>query len=79
MALLAMYILRAVIGPTVWDRLLMMNLVTTKIIIITIFFASASNASYILDFAVMYALFGFIGTIFLALFLAERRRKKKDQ
>jgi multisubunit Na+/H+ antiporter MnhF subunit len=41
-------------------------------------FASISGTAYILDFAIIYALFGFIGTIFLALFLqnkAEEDRK----
>ena len=77
LGLLAMYIVRAVIGPTVWDRLLGMNLISTKIIIIIIVVASIYNRSYLLDFAIIYALSGFIGTIFLALFLSERKLGKR--
>ena len=73
LALLLVYLLRAIRGPTIWDRLLSLNLISTKIIVIIIVFASIQNRAYILDFAIIYALSGFIGTIFLALFLSERR------
>ena len=69
---------RAVIGPSIWDRLLAMSVMSTKIIIIIILFASARGDAYLLDFAIIYALFGFIATIFIALFLSERSLKRKD-
>ncbi|MCL2592479.1 MAG: monovalent cation/H+ antiporter complex subunit F [Defluviitaleaceae bacterium] len=78
---LACYIVRVVKGPTIWDRLLGMNLISAKIIMIIIIFASMNNTGYLLDFAIIYSLFGFIGTIFIALFLSKqklgRRRGKK--
>ncbi|MCL2857401.1 MAG: monovalent cation/H+ antiporter complex subunit F [Oscillospiraceae bacterium] len=40
-------------------------------------FASINGAGYILDFAIIYALSGFIGTIFVALFLMERQKGGK--
>jgi len=70
------YGLRVVLGPSVWDRLLGMNLITAKIIIIIIIYASVSEMAFLMDFAIIYALSGFIGTIFIALFLSERGRKK---
>ena len=73
---LAAYIIRSAIGPSVWDRLLGMNLVATKIIIIIMVFASMHETAYLLDFAIIYALSGFIGTIFITLFLSERHRRK---
>ena len=69
---LLLFLIRVVMGPSAWDRLLGMNLVTTKIIMIIIVFASIHETAYLLDFAIIYTLFGFIGVIFTALFLLER-------
>ena len=79
LALLVLYILRAFMGPTVWDRLLAMNLISTKTIIIIVVLASAlyGGTAFLLDFAIIYALSSFLGTIFIALFLSERRLGKR--
>ena len=76
---LVAYITRAVIGPSVWDRLLGMNLVATKIIVIIMVFASIHETTFLLDFAIIYALSGFIGTIFVTLFLFDRHKRKVNQ
>ena len=77
LAFLFFYIITVIKGPSIWDRLLGMNLIATKIIIIIVIFASVSDIGYLLDFAIIYALSGFIGTIFLALFLSARIRGEK--
>ena len=77
LALLALYIFRAVKGPSIWDRLLSLNLIATKIIIIIVVFASVQGIGFMLDFAIIYSLSGFLGTIFVALFLSERRLGKR--
>ena len=79
LGLLALYILRAFLGPSMWDRLLGMNLISTKIIAIIIVVASLYERAFLLDFAIIYALSGFIGTIFLALFLCDHRKRKNDK
>ena len=71
--LLGLYLIRVKIGPSIWDRLLGMNLITSKVIVIIILFAYINGITYLLDFAIVYALMGFISTIFIALFLSERR------
>ena len=78
LALLVPYGIRVAIGPSVWDRLLAMNLIATKIIVIIIFFSAVVEVDFLLDFAIIYALSGFIGTIFIAMFLAERDLTKKE-
>ena len=75
---LFLFIIRAIKGPSIWDRLMAMNIISTKIIIIIIVFASVNETAYLLDFAIIYALFGFIGTIFIALFLSERSKRRKE-
>ena len=76
-ALMALYLIRVLKGPTIWDRLLGMNLISTKIIVVIIVFASLSGTTFLLDFAIVYALMGFISTIFIALFLSEKKLGRK--
>ncbi|MCL1882425.1 MAG: monovalent cation/H+ antiporter complex subunit F [Defluviitaleaceae bacterium] len=78
-ALLLTYIVRAIIGPTAWDRLLAMNLISTKIIVIIIVISSYRDLAFLLDFAIVYTLSGFICTIFLALFLFRVHPKRGDK
>ena len=69
---LCVYIVKLIEGPSIWNRLLCMNLITTKIILMIIVFASMHDTGYFLDFAIIYAICGFIGTIFLAAFMSDR-------
>ena len=71
LAYMALYIVRVVKGPTIWDRLLGLNLISTKILLIIILFASMQNTEYLLDLAIVFALLGFIGTVFTARFISE--------
>ena len=75
-AFLAIYMILMVVGPSIWDRLLGLNLSTVKIVAMIIAFSAAHDTAYMIDFAIFYALFGFIGTIFIAVFLCEHRRKR---
>jgi len=75
LGMLIAYLIRVVIGPSVWDRLLGLNLVATKIILIIMIFASINEITFLLDFAMVYALSGFLSTIFLTLFLSERNSR----
>jgi len=69
---IGLYIIKIIEGPSIWNRLLGMNLITTKIILMIIVFASIHRTAYFLDFAIIYAICGFIGTIFLANFMSDR-------
>ena len=75
---LFLYFVVVVRGPSIWDRLLGMNLISTKIIVIIIVFASVRETAYLLDFAIIYTLFGFICVIFTALFLLGRTQKGRE-
>ena len=79
LGLLIPYGIRVAIGPSVWDRLLGMNLIASKIILIIILFSAVMEMDFLLDFAIIYALSGFIGTIFIALFLVERDLTKTEE
>ena len=66
-ALTSLSLIRVIIGPTIWDRLLGLNLITSKIIMLLVVLAFVLDKTYILDFAIIYALLGFIGIMFIAI------------
>ena len=68
-------IIRTLKGPSSWDRLLGLNLISNKIILISIFFASLNELSYLLDFAIVYALLGFVGTVFIAYYILKKKKQ----
>ncbi|GKX32176.1 hypothetical protein SH1V18_46560 [Vallitalea longa] len=56
-------------GPTIWDRLLGLNLFSAKIILLILIFSILFDLPYLLDIAIVYTLFGFIGIIFISRFV----------
>ena len=73
--LLLFSFVRALLGPSIWDRLLGMNIIATKIVSIIIIYATLKGTAFFIDFALIYALTGFIGTIYTALFFADRNKR----
>ena len=76
LAYIVLYMIRVIRGPSVWDKLLALSLISTKTILIIAVFAAIQDNSLLLDFALIYALFGFVGTVFTALFLSDFMRKQ---
>ena len=74
---LALCIVRVIKGPSIWDRLLGMNLVYTKVLIIIILLASYTDAAYLLDFAIVCVLLTFISTFFTVRFLLGKTASKR--
>ena len=77
LACLPFYFLRVITGPSTWDRLHSLNLISVKVLLFVVLFASHLDASYLLDIAIVFALLGFISIIFTALFFLERLKKTK--
>ena len=77
-AYLILCLVRVLRGPSVWDRLLGMNLVSAKTIVIIVIVASAGESDFLLDLSIVYALLGFISVIFIALFLLEHIKRGKS-
>ena len=78
LAFLALYIVRAVIGPSIWDRFLAMNLVSTKALLIMLLYATYREMFYLMDLAIVYTLLWFISIVFIAPFLLERLKRGQD-
>lgn len=70
--LTVMSTLRIVIGPTIWDRMLGLNLVTTKLIMLIVLIASLRQESFLLDIGLIYALLGFIGITFMSIYIQNK-------
>ena len=75
-AYMLLLIIRTVIGPTVWDRLLGMSLICTKVTLIIILFASVNDITYMLDYAIIHTLLGFLCIIFIAFFVLDRTKRR---
>lgn len=54
---------RALLGPTIYDRIAAVNMFGTKTVLLIAVFAFLSNRTDLLDIALVYALINFIGVI----------------
>lgn len=63
LVIMALAIGRALIGPTVYDRILAVNMFGTKTVLIIAVLAFLTGRMDLLDIAVVYALINFIGII----------------
>lgn len=64
--------LRIFLGPTIWDKLLGLNLFSSKVIMLIVLYALISNKAYLLDVAIVYVLLGFISIVFIANFIQKK-------
>ena len=60
---MALALTRALLGPTVYDRILAVNMFGTKTVLIIAVFGFLTDRPDFLDIALVYALINFIGTI----------------
>jgi len=58
-------------GPTVVDRIVAINVIGTKTVVIMALVAYITNSPYFLDVALVYALISFLATLGLAKFLEK--------
>ena len=63
LAVMAMLLARAVLGPTVYDRILAVNVFGTSSVALIAVFGFLTERPEFLDIALVYALINFIGTI----------------
>ena len=66
------HLYRIIKGPSVWDRLLGLNLFSINMIILIVLYALITNLDYLLDIAITYALLGFISIVFIARFIQRK-------
>lgn len=72
-ALLFPALYRAWAGPTTADRLVAVNVISTKVIVLIALLAVILDQSTFLDIAFVYAMIGFIATIAISAFIERGR------
>ncbi len=71
-------LLRALLGPTLWDRILAVNTFGTKtVLLIALLGAMAGRTDY-LDVALLYALINFVATIALMRYCEARPGEARE-
>lgn len=74
--LIAMSVLsmvRVVIGPTLADRMIGLNLVSAQTLAILVLVSVAAERSIYLDVALVYDIFGFVGLLAMARYFVGRK------
>ncbi len=64
-------IVRAYYGPTVLDRMVAMNVITTNVVIIILMFAYIDRSFYYIDVAFVFVIGAFIATLCILKLLRE--------
>jgi multicomponent Na+:H+ antiporter subunit F len=69
-------LIRLIIGPTIWDRILSLNLINAKIVLVITVYGIYKNNPMLLDISLTFAIIGFLGSILFSRFILEGGRQK---
>jgi len=67
---------KMIIGPTIWDRILMVNLISAKVVIFVAVYAIYVDSILILDIAISYGITGFLTITLLSKYIMTGGREK---
>lgn len=76
---MALALIRALMGPTVYDRVLAVNMFGTKTVLLFSVIAFISGRPDFLDLALAYALINFIGILAVLEFFHSRAAKRAEE
>jgi len=76
---MALALARAVMGPTVYDRVLSVNMFGTKTVLLLSVIAFLYGRPDFLDLALAYALINFIGVLAVLEFFRSRARRSEQE
>ena len=68
--------IRLVQGKTIWDRILMLNLISAKVVLFVAVYAIYIDNIILLDIAISYGIIGFLTMTLLAKFIMTGGREK---
>jgi multicomponent Na+:H+ antiporter subunit F len=74
-AIIASFI-RLLKGPTLWDRILMLNLISAKVVLFITVYALYFKNLILLDIAISYGIIGFLTMTLLSKFIMTGGREK---
>ena len=76
---MALALIRALIGPTVYDRVLTVNMFGTKTVLLLSVIAFLGGRPDFLDLALAYALINFIGVLAVLEFFKSREARRQQE
>ena len=76
---MALALIRAVLGPSVYDRVLALNMFGTKTVLLLAIIAFLAGRPDFLDLALAYALINFIGVLAVLEFFRSRVARRRGQ
>lgn len=71
--LIALGMVRLVIGPSLVDRMIGLNVVTAQVLALLVLFAVDEGGTMYLDVALVYDIFGFIGLLAITRYFSDPR------
>ncbi|MGH8197508.1 MAG: monovalent cation/H+ antiporter complex subunit F [Steroidobacteraceae bacterium] len=74
---MALALARALLGPTVYDRVLAVNMFGTKTVLLVAIVAFLSGRPDFLDLALAYALINFVGVLAVLEFFRKKRHFRR--
>lgn len=69
----AVSMVRVLAGPTIADRMIGLNMVSTQILAVLVLYAVREGRSSYLDVALVYDIFGFIGVLAMVRYFGRRK------
>lgn len=76
---MALALTRAIMGPSVYDRVLAVNMIGTKTVLLLSVIAFLFGRPDFLDLALAYALINFIGVLAVLEFFRSRARRRRSE
>ncbi|AOT69700.1 monovalent cation/H+ antiporter complex subunit F [Geosporobacter ferrireducens] len=76
MAAIAFTCIKFILGDTVWEKLLALNIIFSKILMCILIYAVLQNNSQFIDLALSYSIMGFIGIQLITKFILRGGREK---
>lgn len=76
---MALALTRAILGPSVYDRVLAVNMIGTKTVLLLSVIAFLFGRPDFLDLALAYALINFIGVLAVLEFFRSRARRRESE
>ncbi len=65
-------IYKMIAGPTIFDRLLAFNILSSKVVMAMVVYSLSTSQSYMIDIAITYTLLSFVSTVLIARFVRTK-------
>jgi multicomponent Na+:H+ antiporter subunit F len=73
---MAMIVIRGIVGPTIFDRILAANMFGTNVIVLIVLLGHIKGTEYFIDVALTYGLVNFITTLALLRYFKYERAEE---